>query len=322
MSSTPSTEETPLNREEDLVLKSIIHQGVASGKISKNRDFDSELLHAIQQKELLGDLPQSSGEALLNLNRLLSAFPTYSGPYRMVRAAQAMVSTIHAKTMAFAETLEIQKKQARVAVIVMQEVNAKTEANRLKERERRQRQRDRELVQSSITSHLIRGPLPRGGPLPGPPSLKESRRPATRTFKTSTPAQQPLPIKQEVIVLSSDSSDGAPTKKSKAKPRRSPRFDTEGDGAGNQVDGAASTRSEPTPSLSPSPKMTAIDFFTDILGNTVSEAVREVEILREQARRDHEVEEATGPSAAGELRAERSDQQEYPMDLTIQTHFT
>ena len=322
MSSNNSAEETPLNREEDLVLKSIIHQGVASGKISKNRDFDSELLHAIQQKELLGDLPKSSGEALLNLNRLLSAFPTYSGPYRMVRAAQAMVSTIHAKTMAFAETLDIQKKQARVAVLVMQEVNAKTEANRLKERERRQRQRQRELVQSSITSHLIRGPLPRGGPLPGPPPLKESRRPASRTFKTSTPAQQPPPVKQEVIILSSDSSEGAPTAVKKSKPRRSPRFDTEDNAGDNQIDGAASTRSEPTPSPSPSPKMTAIDFFTDILGNTVSEAVREVEILREQARRDQEVEEAKGHSAAGELRAERSDQQEYPMDLTIQTHFT
>ena len=333
MSSSDSSTGTPLDREEDLVLKDLILQGVNSGSISKFRDFEAELSFADLQRDLLADLPELSCEALQDLNKLLSAFPTYSGPYRMARAAQSKISVVHAKAMAFVETLEAQKRQARVAVIVMKEVAAKSEAHRLKERERRARsQRQREAGQTSITSHIIRGPLPRQGPSTSqsltrsksaaslPKSSSKSTSKAS-TFKTSTPLDirpedKEVKIKQEIIVLSSDSSDGiAPSKK--AKPRRSPRFEAAEEDANNneQLDGAASGRSsQTTTSMSPSPKYSSLEFFTNILGETVEDAVREVEILREQARRDLQVEVNQGRSEAGEVRAEASDRNEYPVD--------
>ena len=314
-----------LNREEDLVLKDLLLQGINSGKISKGRNFEDELLTADLQIELLADLPALSGEAQKDLNRLLSAFPTFSGPYRMARAAQAKISVVHAKTMAYLETLEAQKRQARVAVIVMKEVAAKSEANRLKERERRARsQRQRETGQTSIMSHVIRGPLPRAGPstsqaLTRSKTLHPKTTAKTSTFKTSTPSgvhpsDEEVQIKQEIIVLSSDSSDGAAPSK-KAKPRRSPRFEVTEDANNNeQLDGAASSRSSATTSLNPSPQYSSLEFFTNMLGDSVEQAVREVEILREQARRELEVEVAMGHSEAGEHRAEKSDANEYPAD--------
>ena len=174
----------PLNKEEDLILRELILQGVASGKISKHRDFQAEKEYADLQRDLLADLPQVSGAALGNLNRMLSAFPTYSGAHRLVRSAQSSVSVVHAKCMSLADTLEAQSAQATVAVAVMQEINAKHEAARLKERERRARSQRHRGGQQTITSHLLRGPVLR------PPGPVASTSGVTRTTRaTSAPAQ-------------------------------------------------------------------------------------------------------------------------------------
>ena len=346
-----------LNREEDLVLKDIISQGILNGTISRHKNFQDELAYAELQRELLGELPAASSEAINNLNRLLTAFPAYSPPHRLVRAAQASVSKVHAASNALADSIVSMEHQARVAIVVMKELAAKHEAFKQKERERRARsQRQRDTNQTTIMSHMVRGGLPRAAPvtpaLTRTTSIRTSSAPAnpSRGFRSSTPAPAPPPRSQtgttavETIVVSSDSSEHAVPAK-KMKPRRSPRLENAASAAeaaetpvesgspseassthsfsATNIDGAMSNSSSatsPMPSSSHNAHpLTAFDFFKNVMEDAVSCAVREVEILHEQARIES-FPEPMGRSELGEERALANDIKEEtvsPVDLTI-----
>ena len=356
-----------LNREEDLVLKDIISQGILNGTISRHKNFQDELAYAELQRELLGELPGASSEAINNLNRLLTAFPAYSPPHRLVRAAQASVSKVLAASNALADSIVSMEHQARVAIVVMKEITAKHEAYKQKERERKARsQRQRDTNQTTIMSHMVRGGLPRAAPItPGLTRTTSTRTlsaPAnpSRGFRSSTPAPAPPPSSQtgktavETILVSSDSSENAVPAK-KMKPRRSPRLESAASAAeaaeahvesgspseasstrsfgGQNLDGAMSSSSSatsPTTSASPLPSsskdarpLSAFDFFHSVMGDVAECAMREVEIIREQARIEAIAEPLHSPigrSDLGEQRAEANDvknEEICPVDLTI-----
>ena len=339
-----------LNREEDIVLREILTQGVLTGSISKHKNFQEELQYAELQRELLGDLPELTNKALKRLNRLLSTFPSYSAPHRLVRSAQASISAVHAAVLAFVESLASQEHQARIAVAVMRDLAAKQEAKQQKERERRARSaRQRDHTQPSMMSHIVRGSLPvtpKVAPVtPATPYIpRASSAPAhqARGFRSSTPAAPRQPTQGKTagdpIVVSSDSSETAvPAKKS--KPRRSPRLEANvaasaaaenasgssspmSDAAqGCNLDGACSTTTS-SASTPPSPSqiapLSAFNFFKDIMGDAADAAIREVEILREQARISS-LPSPTFPvrSELGEIKMEQNDAAEDAIDLTI-----
>ena len=135
--------------------------------ISKARDFHGEMLYADLQCELLGNLPNSSARAIENLNQLLTAFPTYNGPHRLLRPAQSSIATVHAQATALADSLMAQKHQCRITAAVIKEVAAKHEAVRQNEREGRARsQRQRDHGQTTMTSHIMRGAVNKPPPPP------------------------------------------------------------------------------------------------------------------------------------------------------------
>ena len=298
--------EPVLNREEDIVLREQILQGLQLGTICKNRDFYGELQHADLQHELLGNLPELSARAIANLNRLLTAFPTYSGPNRLVRAAQSSVAAVHAQATAFADSIAAQKHQAKVANAVFNEVAAKHEAFKQKERERRARsQRARDNGQTTITSHIMRGGVAKAPPTSSKASSKSASSsragsaPAqSRGFRSSTPnvkAAEAEP-KKEVITVS-DSSDS----EKKTAPRRSPRLGgaaaqtedkmevtsnsspSSSDVPLEQTDGNVATMSSGS-STGSSPKKSAFSFFRNIVDNTAEEAVILAEKHADQER--------------------------------------
>ena len=296
-----SNSDPGLNREEDLVLREQVLQGLQIGTISKNRDFFGELQHADLQFELLGNLPELSARAIANLNRLLTAFPTYSGPNRLVRTAQSSVAAVHAQASALADGLAAQKHQARVANAVFNEVAAKHEAFKQKERERRARsQRARDHGQTTLTSHIMRGGVGKAHPTSSKSTTtRAGSAPAqARGFRSSTPvvkSTEPQP-KKEVITVS-DSSDS----EKKVAPRRSPRLggaaassEDKMDVASNsspvssdapleQTDGNVATMSSGSSSGSP-PKKSDFDFFRNIIENTAEEAVIRAEKHADQER--------------------------------------
>ena len=146
-----------INKEEEILLANLLEQDMLNGRIHRGRDFVGESQSFDQQCELIGDLPDCSGAALDSLNRLLTAFPSYSGPNRLVRAAQAQVAVVHAKAASFVDHMKAGKAQARVAVKVAQKIEAKKEAERAKDREKRARAMRARENQPSVAT-LMRGP--------------------------------------------------------------------------------------------------------------------------------------------------------------------
>ena len=332
-------------------MKEILTQGLITGTISKHKNFNEELQYATLQRELLGDLPELTNKALKRLNRLLSTFPSYSAPHRLVRSAQASVSAVQAAVLAFVESLASQEHQARVAVAVMRDLTAKQEAKQAKERERRARSaRNRDHAQTSIVSHMMRGSMPltpKVAPTTTPAATpyvpRSTSAPAhqSRGFRSSTPApprQAQGKTAVDAILVSSDSSEAAvPAKKS--KPRRSPRLEaataTAEHASGSSspsdaaqecnLDGALSTASSGTASSGATPtspprttSMSAFNFFRDVLGDAADAAVRECEILREQARISS-LPSPTFPhsSDVAEMKMEHLDEADNAVDLTI-----
>ena len=292
-----------LNREEDIVLREQILQGLQIGTISKNRDFYGELQHADLQHELLGNLPELFARAIANLNRLLTAFPTYSGPNRLVRTAQSSVAAVHAQASALADGLAAQKHQAKVANAVFNEVAAKHEAFKQKERERRARsQRARDHGQTTLTAHIMRGGVAKAhpGPSKSTSTSRAGSAPAqSRGFRSSTPvvkATEPEP-KKEVITVS-DSSDS----EKRPAPRCSPRLGgaaapaedkmevtsnsspSSSDVPLEQTDGNVATMSSGSSSGSSPPKKSVFDFFRNVMNHTAEEAVIRAEQHSDQER--------------------------------------